>query len=73
MDQATPTAQTSRIRSLDLLRGVAVLGIFVMNSRNFGLPLQQFDNPAFPGRAGSPTNPSTSGHGASATSSSKTR
>src|ERR1043165_3507965 len=54
MDHAAPTSETTRIRSLDLLRGVAVLGIFVMNSRNFGLPLQQFDNPAFPGRPGSP-------------------
>ncbi len=43
-----PIAETERIASLDTLRGVAVLGIFVMNSRNFALPLRQFDNPAFP-------------------------
>jgi len=39
---AAPVAERERIRSLDVLRGIAVLGIFVMNSRNFGLPLQQF-------------------------------
>src|ERR1043165_5744789 len=43
-----PLDATGRIRSLDILRGVAVLGIFAMNIRNFALPLQQFDNPAFP-------------------------
>jgi uncharacterized protein len=51
---AAPLQDQGRIRSLDILRGVAVLGIFVMNSRNFALPLEQFDNPAFPGKSGSP-------------------
>jgi uncharacterized protein len=48
-----PLDESSRIGSLDILRGVAVLGIFVMNSRNFALPLRHFDNPAFPRPAGS--------------------
>ncbi len=51
---AAPLAETQRLRSLDILRGVAVLGIFVMNSRNFAFPLNDFDNPAFPNRPGSP-------------------
>lgn len=37
-----------RIRSLDVIRGFAVLGIFLMNIRNFALPIRQFDNPGFP-------------------------
>lgn len=41
--------QSRRIPALDILRGVAILGIFVMNSRNFALPLDKFDSPAFPG------------------------
>ncbi len=43
-----PLPEAERIRSLDVLRGVAVLGIFVMNMRNFALPLRAFDSPAFP-------------------------
>ncbi|MFN0131397.1 MAG: DUF418 domain-containing protein [Phycisphaerales bacterium] len=54
VESHAPVAEADRSRSLDVLRGVAVLGILVMNSRNFALPLQQFDNPAFPGQAGSP-------------------
>src|SRR5690242_768839 len=45
---AAPLPERDRIYSLDVLRGVAVLGIFVMNLRNFALPLQEFNNPAFP-------------------------
>lgn len=45
---SAPTPSPDRIRSLDILRGVAVLGIFAMNIRNFALPIQQFDNAAFP-------------------------
>lgn len=51
---AAPIDSPNRFRTLDILRGVAVLGIFVMNSRNFALPLREFDNPAFPAKAGSP-------------------
>jgi uncharacterized membrane protein YeiB len=43
-----PIAEDERIGSLDVLRGVAVLGILVMNVRDFGMPLRAFDNPAFP-------------------------
>ena len=43
-----PLAEPERIRSLDILRGVAVLGIFAMNIRDFALPIQEFDNAAFP-------------------------
>lgn len=44
----TPLPESERIRSLDVLRGIAVLGIFLMNMRNFALPLSEFNNPAFP-------------------------
>ncbi len=43
-----PLPEGERIRSLDILRGVAVLGIFAMNIRNFALPIGEFDNAAFP-------------------------
>lgn len=43
-----PLTERERLTSLDLARGVAILGIFLMNIRNFALPLRQFDNPAFP-------------------------
>lgn len=48
-----PVGDAERIRSLDVLRGVAVLGIFVMNMRNFALPLRSFDSPGFAGTAAS--------------------
>jgi uncharacterized protein len=37
-----------RIASIDVLRGVAVLGILVMNVRNFSMPLFAFENPTVP-------------------------
>src|SRR5262245_34794324 len=45
---AAPIPTPDRIPSLDILRGVAVLGIFAMNIRNFALPINDFDNPSFP-------------------------
>ncbi|TFI57924.1 DUF418 domain-containing protein [Sphingomonas parva] len=36
----------ARIRTLDVLRGVAVLGILTMNIVEFALPPQAYDNPA---------------------------
>ena len=46
--RATPVGESERVASIDVLRGVAVLGILVMNVRDFGMPLAAFDNPAFP-------------------------
>lgn len=39
-----PTAATERISNLDTLRGVAVLGILVMNAVSFGLPQAAYFN-----------------------------
>ena len=38
MMPATPTSRDTRIDSLDVLRGVAILGILLMNIIDFGLP-----------------------------------
>src|SRR5687768_6494638 len=38
-----------RIVALDAVRGLAVLGILVMNVVEFGLPLRAYDNPAVAG------------------------
>jgi uncharacterized protein len=43
-----PIGGAERIASIDVLRGVAVLGILVMNVRDFAMPLRAFDDPAFP-------------------------
>ncbi len=37
-DPALPTADPERLVALDLIRGVAVLGILVMNIEGFALP-----------------------------------
>ncbi|HVX85391.1 MAG TPA: DUF418 domain-containing protein [Phycisphaerae bacterium] len=39
-------ARSGRIDSLDLLRGVAILGIFLMNTQSMGLPEANYINPA---------------------------
>ncbi|MFI4881386.1 MAG: DUF418 domain-containing protein [Phycisphaerales bacterium JB064] len=44
-----PTSQGERIDSIDTLRGVAVLGIFLMNIPTFALPSAAFFNPAIAG------------------------
>jgi uncharacterized protein len=44
-----PIAQTERISSLDTLRGIAVLGILLMNIIAFGLPIASYFNPAVAG------------------------
>ena len=41
----SPVSQTDRIISLDLLRGVAVLGILVMNIQHFSMPQAAYINP----------------------------
>ncbi|MBS4064245.1 MAG: hypothetical protein KGZ74_06775, partial [Chitinophagaceae bacterium] len=41
---ATPVSQTERIVLIDSLRGIALLGILLMNMPYFGLPEPAFDN-----------------------------
>ncbi len=43
-----PVQQTARIEALDILRGIAVLGILLMNIVGFGLPWA-YDNPTVAG------------------------
>lgn len=47
---AAPTSRDTRIDSLDVLRGVAILGILLMNVIDFGLP-EAYDNPTTYGGA----------------------
>ena len=42
---ASPTAKNSRIQSLDLLRGIAILGIPIMNIQSFAMPSAAYSNP----------------------------
>ena len=46
---ATPVAATERIASLDVLRGVAILGILVMNIYAFAMPFPAYSNPLLMG------------------------
>jgi uncharacterized protein len=46
MNEAGPVIQTQRIGSLDVLRGVAVLGILVMNIQSFSMPGAAYMNPS---------------------------
>lgn len=48
---ATPTADSARLTGLDLIRGVAVLGILVMNAVSFGLADGAYLNISFDGMA----------------------
>lgn len=43
--QATPTAKAERIQSLDLLRGIAILGILIMNIQSMSMPGAAYINP----------------------------
>ena len=45
----TPVSLADRIGSIDVLRGVAVLGIFLVNSLTFDMPAPGFMNPNLPG------------------------
>jgi uncharacterized protein len=53
MATAIPTSSDSRIDSLDVLRGVAILGILLMNILDFGLP-EAYDDPSVFGGASGP-------------------
>src|SRR5262245_65988743 len=46
---AAPLAPADRIVAVDVVRGLAVLGILVMNIVEFGLPLGAYVNPAVAG------------------------
>ena len=50
-DNVKPVEQAARIESLDVLRGVAVLGILIMNITGFGLLHQAYGNPFADGGA----------------------
>lgn len=40
-----PVEKTNRIQSLDLLRGIAILGILIMNIQSFAMPGSAYNNP----------------------------
>ncbi len=44
-DGARPVAPTERINSIDMLRGIAVVGILVMNIYGFAMPFAAYMNP----------------------------
>ncbi|MFM5949222.1 MAG: DUF418 domain-containing protein, partial [Novosphingobium sp.] len=46
-----PVTKAARVESLDILRGVAVFGILMMNITAFGLVIQAYDNPLVAGGA----------------------
>jgi uncharacterized protein len=48
---AAPVTKAARVESLDILRGVAVFGILMMNITAFGLVIQAYDNPLVAGGA----------------------
>src|SRR5215211_1968500 len=41
----TPVAESDRLASLDVLRGVAILGILLMNIQSFSMPSDAYLNP----------------------------
>lgn len=48
-DSAAPVAAADRIVSLDILRGIAILGILVMNIYAFAMPFPAYTNPLLMG------------------------
>ena len=40
-----PVEKTNRIQSIDLLRGIAILGILIMNIQSFSMPSAAYNNP----------------------------
>ena len=45
-EQPAPVAPAARIAELDVLRGVGVLGILMVNAAAFALPMEAYQNPA---------------------------
>ena len=43
---ASPAISSTRIAALDVLRGVAILGILVLNVTGYGLPYAAYDDPS---------------------------
>lgn len=48
-DSAAPVLGADRIQSLDILRGIAILGILVMNIYAFAMPFPAYSNPLLMG------------------------
>lgn len=48
MDVSPALPSKERYRTLDIVRGFALLGILVINMRYFSMPLREIQNPAFP-------------------------
>ena len=44
-----PLSKKQRIKSIDVLRGIAVFGILLMNITGFGLPMQAYGDPDIAG------------------------
>ena len=42
---STPVAEDCRIGSIDVLRGLALLGILVLNIQMFAMPFEAYINP----------------------------
>lgn len=51
---AAPLPRAERISNLDTIRGIALLGILLMNILDFGLPLAYYWNPALGGHTSPP-------------------
>ena len=45
--ELTPVTESQRFASLDVVRGLAVLGIFAMNVMTFAMPFAGYGNPTF--------------------------
>ena len=41
----SPTKLNERIQSLDIIRGIAILGILIMNIQSFSMPGSAYSNP----------------------------
>ena len=46
MSQSAPVPETARVTSIDVLRGVALLGILLMNIQSFSMPGDAYLNPS---------------------------